>query len=61
MQATEQEIREAFTEWDRRYRANPEKFMSEAVHLLKQTAKDYGEAVTPYFINLLAELKANAE
>ena len=55
--ATLSQICEAFTEWDRRYREDPEKFMSEAEHLLKQTPKTYGDAAGPYFVKILNELK----
>ena len=50
------QIRDAFTEWDRRYREEPERFMSEARHLLKETPQTYGEACTPYFLAILQEI-----
>jgi hypothetical protein len=56
--ATKAEIIATFTEWDRRYRENPEQFMSEAVHLLKQTPKTYGHAATPYFLKILGEIQS---
>ena len=43
----------AFTEWDRRYREEPERFMSEAQHLLKETPETYGEAAAPYLMAIL--------
>ncbi len=46
----------AFTEWDRRYRADPEQFMNEAARLLKEDADTYGAAAAPYFVSILAEL-----
>lgn len=46
----------AFTEWDRRYREEPERFQSEAEHLLKETPETYGEAAAPYFIQILEEI-----
>lgn len=49
----EKELAAAFTEWDRRYREEPERFMSEAEHLLKSNPRDYGEACAPYLIALL--------
>jgi len=52
--ATQKELAAAFTEWDRRYREDPDRFMSEAKHLLKGTPKTYGEACAPYLIALLA-------
>jgi hypothetical protein len=57
MNITIKELREVFTEWDKRYRENPEEYMSEAVHLLKETPETYGDSVTPYFIKLHKELK----
>jgi hypothetical protein len=43
----------AFTEWDRRYREEPERFVSEAVHLLKGNAETYGEEAAPYLVAIL--------
>jgi len=48
----------AFTEWDRRWREEPEHFMSESELLLKETPKTYGDACAPYFMKLLDEVKA---
>lgn len=50
---TEATLAAAFTEWDRRYRDEPDRFMSEATRLLKTTAESYGEACAPYLIALL--------
>lgn len=50
------ELAAAFTEWDRRYREEPERFMSEAQHLLRETPQTYGEACAPYLIAILKEL-----
>lgn len=52
---TEATLAAAFTEWDRRYREEPERFMSEAARLLKGTAETYGEAAAPYLLAILAE------
>jgi hypothetical protein len=52
---TEQQLADAFTEWDRRYREEPSRFFSEAEHLLKQTAASYGEACAPYLLAILTE------
>jgi len=57
VESTETQIRDAFTEWDRRYRADPEKFMSEAERLLKDTPESYGRACLPYFLEILQEIK----
>ena len=48
VEATIDELAAAFTEWDRRYREEPERFMSEAAHLLKETPETYGAACAPY-------------
>jgi hypothetical protein len=45
-----------FTEWDRRYREEPGRFQSEAEHLLKGTPESYGEACTPYFLDILDDV-----
>lgn len=50
------EIARTFTEWERRYRENPEKYKSEAEKLLKDTPKTYGEACGPYFLKLKREI-----
>jgi hypothetical protein len=50
---TEKELAEAFTEWDRRYREEPARFMSEAQHLLQETPESYGAACAPYLLALL--------
>jgi hypothetical protein len=51
--ATEAELAAAFTEWDRRYREEPERFENEARRLLHGTPETYGEACAPYLIGLL--------
>jgi len=55
IEATQARMAAAFTEWDRRYREEPERFMSEAVRLLKETPQSYGEACAPYFLSILQE------
>lgn len=50
---SEKDLAKAFTEWDRRYREEPERFESEAVHLIRGNPKDYGERCAPYMIGLL--------
>jgi hypothetical protein len=54
-EVTQHSLAAAFTEWDRRYREEPERFMSEASHLLKHTPETYGEAAAPYLLMILAE------
>lgn len=55
---TEEGLAAAFTEWDRRYREEPDRFMSEAKRLLKSDPETYGEACAPYLLAILAELDA---
>ena len=50
---SQDDLAAAFTEWDRRYREEPERFQAEAVRLLKETPESYGEACAPYLIALL--------
>jgi hypothetical protein len=53
---SEAQLATVFTEWDRRYREEPDRFVSEAVHLLKETPETYGEACAPYFIQIFRDL-----
>ena len=53
---TASQFERAFTEWERRYREDPETFMSEATRLLKMTPATYGQAVAPYFVSILDEM-----
>lgn len=53
--ASQSELAAAFTEWERRYREEPARFISEATKLLKHTPRDYGEACAPYLIKILGE------
>ncbi len=50
---TKAELAAAFTEWDRCDREDPERFQSEAEHLLKETPETYGEKCALYLIGLL--------
>ncbi len=56
--ATNEQITAAFTEWDRRYREEPDRFWSEAHNLLKETPETYGAAATPYFLMILGEIQS---
>lgn len=47
----------AFTEWERRYREEPERFQSEATKLLRETPETYGDACAPYFFAIVAEIQ----
>lgn len=53
---TEEQIAKAFTEWERRYREDPETFQSEAEKLLRETPETYGEACAPYFLFILEKM-----
>jgi len=57
MKATRSEIAAAFTEWDRRYREEPERFQSDAQRLLRGTPESYGAACAPYFLYILDEIR----
>jgi hypothetical protein len=46
-------FREAFAEWERRYREEPERFMSECQKLMKQTPSSYGVLAAEYFVHIL--------
>lgn len=52
---TEAQLADAFTEWDRRYREEPERFESEAVHLIHGDPETYGEACAPYLLAIIEE------
>jgi hypothetical protein len=56
--ATIAQIAATFTEWERRYRENPEQFRSEAEKLLRDTPQTYGDSCAPYFIEILSEVQA---
>ena len=58
-EVNQEELAKVFTEWERRYREEPERFQSEAVKLLRETPESYGEAAAPYFIFILNEMRAN--
>lgn len=57
---TQPELAAAFTEWDRRHREEPDRFMSEAQHLLKETPESYGEACAPYLLKIVEDLRREA-
>lgn len=58
---TEETLAVAFTEWDRRYREEPERFQNEAARLLKSDAHSYGAQCAPYLLAILAEQSEAAE
>lgn len=57
MEVTMKEAQKIFEEWDRRFRENPEDFVNFATALLKETPETYGDAVGPYFFELLGQLR----
>jgi len=52
------EMARAFTEWDRRWRKNPERFYSETERLGTGKPENYGEWCAPYFVKILDEQAA---
>lgn len=49
-----------FTEWDRRYREDPEGYESDVARLLRgQEPEEYGDGAAAYFVELAAELNAD--
>lgn len=52
------DLQRALTEWDRRYREEPERFQSEAVSLLQGTPESYGAVAGPYLMDILIEVKS---
>lgn len=55
MKLNEEKLAHLFTEWDKRYRENPELFMNEVEHLLGNTPYSYGVACAVYFKKLYKE------
>jgi hypothetical protein len=49
-------IARIFAEWERRYRANPKQYMSEAEALLGHTPQKVGELSAAYFVALEREV-----
>jgi hypothetical protein len=54
IKTSENALAAALTEWDRRYREEPERFAAEML-LTSGTAEEYGEAAAPYLVKILAE------
>ena len=52
---TQDILADAFTEWDRRYREEPQRFICEAEHLLKTTPHTYGQTCAPYLLKIISE------
>lgn len=60
---SESDLSAAFSEWDRRYREEPERFQNEARRLLdkRETPKTYGDACAPYLLSIISELSRPAK
>jgi hypothetical protein len=56
--ATREQFERAFAEWERRYREEPSKFMSE-MEKAAETLQTYGECAAAYFVLLLEETNAD--
>lgn len=56
VKATRRQIEAAFTEWERRYRENPDEFMSEQ-STRADSAESYGEECAPYFIDIILDVQ----
>lgn len=55
--ATIEELAAAFTEWDRRWRKEPERFEADCVRVLQgRSCESYGENCAPYLVEILADL-----
>ena len=58
--ATEEQLAAAFTEWDRRYREEPEAFESDMARIQRgQTEEDYGTEAAAYFVEIMNDLDAD--
>lgn len=51
---TEAQLAAALTEWDRRWREEPDRFLSEAEHLAEDP-ETYGDEAAPYLVSILTE------
>jgi hypothetical protein len=56
--ATQRELAAAFTEWERRYREEPDRFMSDCARFLRESPETYGDLCAPYLIQIIGELAA---
>lgn len=51
---TQEQLAAALTEWDRRWREEPDRFLSEA-EVLAQDPETYGDEAAPYLLSILRE------
>jgi hypothetical protein len=56
LEVTEEQLAQLFAEWDRRYRQDPDNFMSDVAHLLDETPESYGKMCAVYLFKLAREL-----
>lgn len=52
---TEKRLAAAFTEWERRWREEPDRFMKDSERLSSTTPETYGEQAAPYLIEIIRE------
>lgn len=57
---TGDDIASVFTEWERRYREDPERFMSD-MERLGDSCETYGEECAEYFLQILKEGSGEAQ
>lgn len=55
---TATEMAAAFTEWERRYREEPEAFMSDYKRFTTQTPENYGDGATATFLGYIERTKS---
>lgn len=58
MEATREQLVEAFAQWERDYRENPERFQSIVSVLLHETPETYGAAAANTLLAYIAHVQA---
>jgi hypothetical protein len=56
VETTKEKMKNAFTEWHRRWKENPDSFQSNS-EALAEDSSTYGGAVVDYFLEILGEVK----
>lgn len=54
MQITKKNLCDALTEWERRYREEPDRFQSDTDRLAG-TSEEYGDGASEYLVSILVE------
>lgn len=54
MQIQKEDLRDALTEWERRWREEPERFQSESERMAG-TSEEYGDGASEYLVSILIE------